>query len=122
MRDETFGIIERLLENEDGSSEGHFYIGNCRIIINGDNVSIDGRKKWYNGTEVLWELLTKLVPENYDSEDLDNYCELVERSSIHRRGNNPNNSLKTSSGYIYQGLSVNPTILGGLFNRLNCSF
>ncbi len=41
------------------------------LSIDGDNMSIDGGKKWYKGTEGLWELLTKRVPENYKTEDFD---------------------------------------------------
>ncbi len=51
--------------------------------------------------------MTKRVPENYKEKDLDNYHEIVERSSTHRRDNNPNNSLKTSSRYKYQGIIKN---------------
>ncbi len=106
-RDETFGITDKLIQKEDGSSEGHLYIGNCHISINGDNVSIDGGKKWYKGTEGLWELLTRRAPENYSTEDLDNYREIVERSSTHRRDNDPMKGLKASSGYKYLGVIKN---------------
>ncbi len=44
-RDETFGITDGLIQMEDGSSEGHLYIGNCHISIDGNNISIDNGKK-----------------------------------------------------------------------------
>ncbi len=96
-RDETFGITDKFTRKENGSSEGHLYIGNRHI-------SIDGGKKQYKGTEGIWELLTKCEPENFYTEDLDIYQEIVESSNTHYRGNNPKNSLKRNGRRKYLGV------------------
>ena len=57
--DITFGI-----RYEDGD----WMIGNKRIKINGDDITIDG--KVYDGTPGLWSLITDKVHKQYDNEDL----------------------------------------------------
>ncbi len=46
-------VSEKYIQKEDGSSEGHLYIGNCHIWFDGDNISINSGKNWYKGTEGL---------------------------------------------------------------------
>ncbi len=57
-RDETYSVTDKFIQQVNVPLEGHLYTGDCHISSNGDNISIDDGKKWYEGTEGLWELLT----------------------------------------------------------------
>ena len=71
--DTTFGI-----RYEDGD----WMIGNKRIKINGDDITIDGEV--YDGTPGLWSLITGKAPKQYN-EDLERYKELLyETSAMHQ--------------------------------------
>ena len=61
-------------------------IGNKRIKINGDDITIDGEV--YDGTPGLWSLITDKAPTQYDNEDLERYKELIyETSAMHQHYN-----------------------------------
>ena len=60
--DTTFGIRYE---------DGNWMIGNKRIKINGDDITIDGEVN--DGTPDLWSLITDKAPKPYDNEDLERY-------------------------------------------------
>ena len=77
--DTTFGI-----RYEDGD----WMIGNKRIKINGDDITIDG--EIYHGTPDLWSLITDKAPKQYDNVDLERYKELLqETSAMHQHDTYP---------------------------------
>ena len=54
--------------------DGDWMIGNKRIKIDGDDITINGDV--YDGTPGLWSLIMDKVPKQYDNEDLERYKEL----------------------------------------------
>ena len=100
--DTTFGI---------NSKDGDFYIGDKQITIEGDDVVID--RTVYKGTPGLWELITMAKPNNsiYDSNDLETYAEILERTNAMSHSGNPNKP-KSSRGEKYN------EIIKPLWNRM----
>ena len=80
--DTTFGIHGK---------EGKLYIGKLPIAIRGNDITI-GEDKTYIGTEGIWELITMQNPNKsiYDSEDLDNYSEIMINTHAIQQSDNPN--------------------------------
>ena len=85
--DTTFGI-----RYEDGD----WMIGNKRIKINGDDITIDGEV--YDGTPGLWSLITDKAPKQYDNEDLEWYKELLDETSAMRQHYNSHDPYPRASG------------------------
>jgi len=100
--DTTFGIYAK---------NGTFYIGDKPITIEGDDITVDNTS--YKGTMGLWELLTMAKPNNsiYDSDDLETYAEILDRTNAIRLSSNPNKP-KSSKSEKYNG------IIKPLWNRM----
>ena len=95
--DTTFGI-----RYEDGD----WMIGNKRIKINGDDITIDGEV--YDGTPGLWSLITDKSPKQYDNEDLERYKELLyETSDMHQHYNSHDPYPRVSGGKMDSDFSTN---------------
>jgi hypothetical protein len=79
--DTTFGIH---------SKNGKFFIGDEPITIEGDDVTVGSTS--YKGTPGLWELLTMAKPNDsiYDSDDLEAYADILERTNAIAQPGNPN--------------------------------
>src|SRR6218665_2906155 len=86
--DTTFGI---------NSKAGVFYIGNSPISIQSNDVTVGD--KTYAGTPGLWELLTMAKPNNtiYDSDDLEEYAEILHVTNAMRQPNNPSKPKSSKS-------------------------
>ena len=99
--DTTFGIYDK---------QGTFYIGNKPVFIKENNIALEGEE--YEGTPGLWELIVSKQPENFTSEDHENYAKLMVKSNTLHRNNNPNNlHPKSSKGYKWN------TILGDIWSK-----
>ena len=100
--DTTFGI---------NSKNGDFYIGYEQITIEGDDVVID--RTVYKGTPGLWELITMAKPNNsiYDSNDLETYAEILERTNAMSQPSNPKKPKSSKSEKYTQ-------IIKPLWNRM----
>ena len=86
--DTTFGIR---------FEDGDWMIGNKRIKINGDDITIDGEV--YDGTPGLWSLITDKAPKQCDNEDLERYKELIyETSAMHQHYNSHDPYPRASGG------------------------
>ena len=58
-------------------------IGSKAITISGDDIIIEAQV--YNGTPGLWSLITEKNPKDYNREDLEEYREIMEKTSaLHR--------------------------------------
>ena len=79
--DKIFGIY---------SKDGDFYIGDQPITIQGDDVTVGD--KTYPRTPGLWELITMAKPDNtiFDSEDIENYAEILQKTNAISQPLNPN--------------------------------
>ena len=79
--DTTFGIY---------SKDGQFYIGDQPITIESNDISVGDTT--YLGTPGLWELLTMARPDDniYNSVDLDNYAEILQKTNAMCHPGNPN--------------------------------
>ena len=87
VRDKTFGI---------NKIDGHHYIGDTHVIIHKNNIIIDNEK--FKGTPGLWDLIMlKEPPENYQSDDMENYIKILRKTHVLHQGNNPNNPYPKSS-------------------------
>lgn len=76
--DATFGLR---------SDNGKFYIGNKAVDIDVDDVIVDGVR--YEGTQGLWNLIMSKSPNEYNDGDLQNYAEILQKSSAMKRDNDP---------------------------------
>lgn len=65
----------------------------------------------YSGTTGLYELLFKKEPVGYKKEDLDNYMDILKRTNIYRRNNDPNEQVQGNSSHKYV------TIIGPYLQR-----
>ena len=88
FRDTTFGVRKK---------GDHHYIGNKHVIINDDDIIVDG--EYYEGSPGLWELITSKKPseDSYDEEDYMNYERLMVKTNALHRDYNPNNPLPRGS-------------------------
>ena len=97
IRDTTFGARKK---------GGHHYIGNKHVIIKDDDIIIDGEN--FFGTPGLWELLMLKYPpseERYLSTGYDDYEELMIKTNVLHRENDPYNlHPKGSKGYKWTRL------------------
>ena len=60
------------------------------------NIIIDNEK--FKGTPGLWDLIMlKEPPENYQSDDMENYIKILRKTYVLHQGNNPNNPYPKSS-------------------------
>lgn len=99
--DRTFGIR---VENDD------LFIGNQPIWIRDDNIKFEDGTEFI-GTGGLWELLTLEEPKNYNEDDVDNYTEILQKTSSYKHNNNPaSNKVKSSTGYKYNNI-VKPLLI-----------
>jgi len=99
--DRTFGVR---VENND------LFIGNQQIWITDNNIKFEDGIEFI-GTDGLWELLTLEEPKNYNEDDLDNYANILQKTSSYRHNNDPNsNKVKASTGYKYNNI-VKPLLL-----------
>ena len=93
IRDTTFG-------------GDHHYIGNKHVITKDDNIIVNGEE--FIGTPGLWELLMLKYPpseERYLSTDYDDYEELMIKTNVLHRENDPYNlHPKGSKGYKWTRL------------------
>ena len=89
VKDKTFGINE---------IDGHHYIGDTHVIIHKNNIIIDDEK--FEGTPGLWDLIMLKEPpkENYSDKEYKNYVNILSKTHVLHRGNNPNNPYPKSSG------------------------
>src|SRR6218665_3871993 len=89
--DTTFGI---------NSKAGVFYIGNSPMSIHNNDVTV-GDKTYaaYAGTHGLWELLTMANPNEtiYDSDDLEEYAEILHATNAMRQAKNPSKPKSSKS-------------------------
>jgi len=58
-----------------GDDEGSLWLGDLEFKTNGNNMIIGS--DIYNGTQGLWELVTKKIPEKYSTDDLKTYSKLI---------------------------------------------
>ena len=89
--DKTFGIHDR---------GGKFYIGNVEILLNDDNITLQGDPpKTYKGTPGLWELIVTKQPNSdiFNINDLENYQEILVHTNALKRNNDPNEVYPKSS-------------------------
>ena len=101
LTDTTFGIY---------SKDGEFYIGDSRITIEGDDITVGNNS--YKGTPGLWELMTMKEPNEtlYSQNDLDEYREILESSGALYTVKNPNKP-KSSRGKKYNKI-IKPMLKG----------
>ena len=100
--DTTFGIY---------SNNGAFYVGDKPITIEGDDVTVGTTT--YKGTPGLWELLTMAKPDGsiFDSNDLEAYAEILDRTNAMSHPDNPNKPKSSRSEKYNQ-------IIKPLWNRM----
>ena len=86
--DLAFGLYAR---------EGKFKIGNKEVNIEDNDIKVDDII--FEGTPGFWELITSKNPnpDNYTSEDLEKYQQLVILTNTAYQGNNPKNNKAKSS-------------------------
>ena len=77
------------------AQEGKFKIGNKEVNIEDNDINVDDII--FEGTPGFWELITSKNPENYTSEDLEKYQQLVILTNTAYQGNNPKNNKAKSS-------------------------
>ena len=79
------------------AQEGKFKIGNKEVNIEDNDIKVDDII--FEGTPGFWELITSKNPnpENYTSEDLEKYQQLVILTNTAYQGNNPKNNKAKSS-------------------------
>ena len=79
------------------AQEGKFKIGNKEVNIEDNNIKVDDII--FEGTPGFWELITSKNPnpDNYTSEDLGKYQQLVILTNTAYQGNNPKNNKAKSS-------------------------
>ena len=79
------------------AQEGKFKIGNKEVNIEDNDINIDDII--FEGTPGFWELITSKNPnpDNYTSEDLGKYQQLVILTNTAYQGNNPKNNKAKSS-------------------------
>ena len=77
------------------AQEGKFKIGNKEVNIEDNDINVDDII--FEGTPGFWELITSKNPENYTSEDLGKYQQLVILTNTAYQGNNPDNNKPKSS-------------------------
>ena len=79
------------------AQEGKFKIGNKEVNIEDNNINVDNII--FEGTPGFWELITSKNPnpDNYTSEDLGKYQQLVILTNTAYQGNNPKNDKAKSS-------------------------
>ena len=79
------------------AQEGKFKIGNKEVNIEDNNINVDDII--FEGTPGFWELITSKNPnpDNYTSEDLEKYQQLVILTNTAYQGNNPKNNKAKSS-------------------------
>ena len=79
------------------AQEGKFKIGNKEVNIEDNDINVDDII--FEGTSGFWELITSKNPnpENYTSEDLEKYQQLVILTNTAYQGNNPDNNKPKSS-------------------------
>ena len=79
------------------AQEGKFKIGNKEVNIEDNDIKIDDTI--FEGTPGFWELITSKNPnpDNYTSEDLGKYQQLVILTNTAYQGNNPKNNKAKSS-------------------------
>ena len=93
--DRTFGIR---VENDD------LFIGNQPIWIRDNNIKFEDGTE-FTGTDGLWELLTLEEPKNYNDDDVDNYVNILQKTSSYKHNNDPtSNKVKASTGYKYNNI------------------
>lgn len=90
--DKTFGLRTR---------NHRMFIGSEPVQIENNNIHFPNGDV-YEGTEGLWQLLTLQKPDNYTTEDRNNYAEILLKTNAYRRNNNPDETyVKSNSGYKY---------------------
>ena len=79
------------------AQEGKFKIGNKEVNIEDNDIKVDDII--FEGTPGFWELITSKNPNpnNYTSEDLEKYQQLVILTNTAYQGNNPKNNKAKSS-------------------------
>ena len=77
------------------AQEGKFKIGNKEVNIEDNDINVDDII--FEGTPGFWELITSKNPDNYTSEDLEKYQQLVILTNTAYQGNNPKNNKAKSS-------------------------
>ena len=79
------------------AQEGKFKIGNKEVNIEDNDINVDDII--FEGTPGFWELITSKNPnpDNYTSEDLEKYQQLVILTNTAYHGNNPDNNKPKSS-------------------------
>ena len=90
-RDKTFGIKKR--------GEDH-YFGKTHVIIKDNDIIIADDGTTLKGTPGIWELIMKKIPNDYTTEDFENYKRLVIGNNILHRNNDPNSHHPRSSDSI----------------------
>ena len=78
------------------AQEGKFKIGNKEVNKEDNDINVDD-DIIFEGTPGFWELITSKNPENYTSEDLEKYQQLVILTNTAYQGNNPKNNKAKSS-------------------------
>ena len=79
--DKTFGIRK---ENN------RHYIGNNYVIIQRDNIIVDGEK--FRGTPGLWELIIAKNPkDSIEYDDMENYKMILLKTNVLHHNNDPSN-------------------------------
>ena len=92
--DKTYGVYDR---------QGGFYIGNKPVFIKENNIVFEDEE--YEGTPGLWELIVSKKPENFTSEDYENYAKLMVKSNTLHRNNNPKDLRpKSNRGYKWKNI------------------
>ena len=79
------------------AQQGKFKIGNKEVNIEDNDIKVDDII--FEGTPGFWELITSKNPnpDNYTSEDLEKYQQLVILTNTAYQGNNPKNNKAKSS-------------------------
>lgn len=102
--DETYGV--RIEMNK-------LYVGNLELYI-GSNGGISIGNKMYAGKGGLYELLFMKNPKEYTEEDLNNYKEILETSSAHKRNYDATSQLNGTRSAKYKRI-IKPLFKGGTF-------
>ena len=92
--DHTFGLR---------SEENVIFIGMPPVIFEGDDIFVDGVR--YKATPGIWELKVKKKPESFESQDLDDYEEILKNSGAVHQGNfTLSRTPKANKSYKWTGI------------------
>ena len=92
--DKTYGLYD---------IKGKFYIGDKPVVIEGNDIIVDGVK--YIGTPGLWDLIVSTNPKDYTDEDKINYSSLmIETNTLYHEYDPKTKRPRSSRSYKWREL------------------